>query len=86
MLRPAPSSPPALPDRALPAWVTPELVARTRATWQPYYPDPLTDDDAVQMLLTVAHLYRVLAGGNDDDDGGTPPEDRDRENEAPEQG
>lgn len=85
MLRPAPSSPPALPDRrALPAWVTPELVARTRATWQPYYPDPLTDDDAVQMLLTVAHLYRVLAGDNDD--GGTPPEDRDRENEAPEQG
>ncbi len=66
MLRPAPSSP---RDPALPGWVTADLIARTRATWQPYYPEqPLTDDDAVQMLLTVANLYRVLAGEQEDDD------------------
>jgi hypothetical protein len=47
-------------DPALPAWITPDLIAQTRAVWQPYYPQPLTDDDAVEMLLTVGHLYRAL--------------------------
>jgi hypothetical protein len=49
-------------DAALPGWITPELIAETLTTWQPYYPEPLTNDDAVEMLLTIGNLYRVLAG------------------------
>ena len=41
-------------------WVTPELIADTIATWQPYYDDPLTVEDAVQILLSVAQLVDVL--------------------------
>ena len=56
-------------DPALPAWITAERIAQTRAVWQPFYPDhTLTDDDAVEMLLNVAQLYRVLAEDPEDDD------------------
>ena len=54
-------------DPALPAWITPERIANTRTTWQPYYSEPLTDEDAIEMLLTVGNLYRVLAGADDDE-------------------
>ena len=37
------------------------------ATWQPYYSETLTDEDAIEMLLTVGNLYRVLAGADDDE-------------------
>ena len=43
-----------------PRWVTPELIADTIATWQPYYSDPLTAEDAVQILLSVARLVDAL--------------------------
>jgi hypothetical protein len=49
---------------ARPSWVTPELIKYTLATWQPYYKETLTDDDAVEMLLTVGNLYRVLLAGD----------------------
>jgi hypothetical protein len=51
---------------ARPDWITSELIALTLATWQPYYTETLTDDDAVEMLMTVGNLYRVLAGGSDE--------------------
>lgn len=43
-----------------PRWVTPELIADTIETWQPYYDDPLTVENAVQILLSVAQLVDVL--------------------------
>ncbi len=43
-----------------PAWITPELIADTIETWQPYYYDPLTAEDAMEILLSVAELVDVL--------------------------
>jgi hypothetical protein len=43
-----------------PAWITPELVQDTRQTLQPYYPDPLTVADAIEILQNVAHLLDAL--------------------------
>ena len=56
------------PDSILPPrWITSERIANTRTTWQPYYSETLTDEDAIEMLLTVGNLYRVLAGADDDE-------------------
>jgi hypothetical protein len=54
-------------DPALPAWITPERIVATRSTWQPYYTETLTDEDAIEMLMTVGNLYRVLAGADDNE-------------------
>ena len=43
-----------------PRWVTRELIANTIETWQPYYCNQLTVEDAVQILLSVAQLVDVL--------------------------
>ena len=44
-----------------PKWVTADLLTQTMEVWQPYYRDPLTVDDALEMLLNVSELLRVLA-------------------------
>lgn len=49
------------PDAGLPDWVTRERIAHTKAVWQPFYSTPLTDEEAVEILLTVGNLYRFLA-------------------------
>ncbi len=46
-----------------PAWVTPELIALTLRTWQPYYEAPLTPEDACAMILTFSELFAVLSRG-----------------------
>lgn len=50
-----------------PDWVTSELIQYTIEVWQPYYRDPLTTDDALEMLLNAGHLLRVLADSPPDD-------------------
>ena len=44
----------------LPAWITPQWVERIRREFQPYYPTPLTEQDAVEILLSMHHLFRLL--------------------------
>lgn len=49
----------------LPAWITPELVERTIAVWQPYYSFTLSVDDAVEILRNCASLldaFRSYSG------------------------
>jgi len=43
-----------------PRWITPESIADTIQTWQPYYRAQLTEEDAVQILLSVGELFDVL--------------------------
>ena len=43
-----------------PGWITPELVDDTIQTWGPYYIDPLTADDALEILLSVGNLIDLL--------------------------
>lgn len=45
---------------ARPAWIKDELIALTLKVWQPYYPLPLTENDAVEMLHRVGRLFTVL--------------------------
>ena len=48
-----------------PAWVTAELLANTVAVWQPYYPEPLTDQKTLDLVLGVGRLFDAL--GDDDE-------------------
>ena len=43
-----------------PAWITPELLEQTIATWQPYYQQPLTVEGALEILIDVGRLFTVL--------------------------
>ena len=54
------------PPKALPGWITPELIAETRAVWQPYYKEDLTDEQAVALLIPVGVLYEILYSGDAD--------------------
>ena len=49
--------PPGTPD-----WVTMVLVRETVRVWQPYYPTPISLDDAVTILRRVGQLFGVLSG------------------------
>lgn len=55
----AEASPKLVPAGA-PAWITADLIADTIATWQPYYADPLTLEDALAILLSVGRFLDVL--------------------------
>lgn len=39
---------------------TPESVEETRATFQPYYKETLTDDECIEMFVNVFALYDIL--------------------------
>lgn len=43
-----------------PAWITPELVELTLKTWQPYYSQPLTLDDAIGMIRSAGLIFDAL--------------------------
>jgi len=65
-----PPNPIALPvcvvPEGSPKWVTVELLAQTMDVWQPYYAEPLTPLDALEMLLSVGRLMRVLSSKEND--------------------
>ncbi|MCP4966498.1 MAG: hypothetical protein GY926_14865 [bacterium] len=48
------------PEGGAPSWITLELFHDTIETWQPYYEDPLTAEDALEILLSVAQLTDAL--------------------------
>lgn len=43
-----------------PSWITPELVELTLKTWQPYYKEPLTIDEAISMIRSAGLLFDAL--------------------------
>jgi hypothetical protein len=44
-----------------PDWITPELVEATIRTWQPYYEEVLTPEEAITMIQTVGRLFGALS-------------------------
>lgn len=50
-----------------PSWVTVELIAQTLRVWQPYYPQQLIPEDALDMILNVGRIVQVLQRGDDDE-------------------
>jgi len=47
-------------EERLPDWVSGELVAQTLRVWQPHYKKRLTECDAIEILLSVGHLFDAL--------------------------
>lgn len=43
-----------------PRWISPELIAETLQTWQPYYQKALTPEEAVAIIKSVGRLVDVL--------------------------
>ena len=43
-----------------PSWVTVELISTTIETWQPYYSIPVTEHDALGIILDVGRLLQVV--------------------------
>jgi hypothetical protein len=43
-----------------PAWITAELVERTIAVCQPHYPQRLTPNDAVEILINMGRYFDLL--------------------------
>lgn len=48
-----------------PDWVTAELLEATLGTWQPFYAEPLTERDALEILVDVGRLIDVLENSNE---------------------
>lgn len=46
-----------------PPWVTEEDIAETIWVWQPFYEQPLTEDDALEILVNVRSLFDVIVEG-----------------------
>jgi hypothetical protein len=46
-----------------PDWITPELVEATIRTWQPYYAEVLSPEEAVTMIVSVGRLFDALSPG-----------------------
>ena len=44
----------------LPDWISDELIQKTQKTWQPYYPNQLTRDDAIVIIKNVGVLFECL--------------------------
>jgi len=45
-----------------PRWITEELIADTLRVWQPYYPEALTAEDAIEILVNVTNFFKALRG------------------------
>ncbi len=46
-----------------PPWISAELIESTIQTWQPYYRETLTPEDAVYIIMSVGRLFDVLSRG-----------------------
>jgi len=49
------------PPRGTPAWISADLITDTIATWQPYYAEPLTIDEAIAIIEEVGRLMESLS-------------------------
>lgn len=47
---------------ARPAWISNNLVAETLRVLQPRYPETLTEDEAVEILMNVGELFDFAVG------------------------
>lgn len=48
-----------------PAWITSELLARTRAVWQPYYERTLSEQDVLEIVRSAGRLMEALGDADE---------------------
>jgi hypothetical protein len=58
----SPKPPPLTVPVGAPQWVTVELIEHTIRVWQPFYPDQLIPDDALEIIMSVGRIVDVLSG------------------------
>ena len=46
--------------RGAPSWVIEELIIDTLDTFQPYFAEKLTNEDALEMLLNATNFFELL--------------------------
>ena len=49
-----------------PSWVTQQLLMSTLDVWQLYYAEPLTAQDALEILLSASLTFDALEADNDE--------------------
>lgn len=49
---------------AVPDWLSDDLLRKTQEVWQPFYPYPLSEADAKQIILSVSRLIDVVGESN----------------------
>ncbi len=47
---------------ARPPWISDDLLVETMRVWQPYYDQPLGEDDVVGILIYVGELFDLANG------------------------
>lgn len=62
------SNHPVEPPPGAPTWVTAELIGKTLDTWQPYYSDSLSSEDALEIVMGACRLANVLKQIDDEPD------------------
>lgn len=45
---------------ALPSWVTADFINETIRVWQPHSKSPLTQEDAIEIIMNMSHLLDVV--------------------------
>jgi hypothetical protein len=51
-------------ESGLSSWISETLIEATLRIWQPFYAQPLTREDAIEMITTVGRLFSVLSRGD----------------------
>ena len=51
-----------------PSWITADLVEKTLRVMQRHYGQPLTANDALEIITNIGHLFDVLEGGSQSED------------------
>ena len=60
-----PAAPAELPP-GTPSWVTQQLLMSTLDVWQPFYAEPLTAEDALEILLSASRVLDALEADDDE--------------------
>lgn len=43
-----------------PSWITEEMIEETQRVWGPFYDQPITRDEAIDMMTTIARLGKLI--------------------------
>ena len=59
--------PPIAVPAGAPPWVTAELIEHTLRVWQPFYPEQLIPEDALEIIMGADRMFDLLSKGHHDE-------------------
>ncbi len=63
----SPKPPPLTVPAGAPQWITVELLEHTIRIWQPFYPDQLISEDALEIIMGADRMFELLSKGHGDE-------------------